>query len=264
MPRGPQTRSLFLYDPRTNVLTPTTYEEISGIQGTTMGTLRSVKSQKKKVPRINCYLVDDTITLKQRREWYEKEYFVNETWAVIEGSDDCFLVSNYGRFKRLYQNGKEKMLLPYFHTRKNVMQVKLRFKGKYSDQRVAQIVAYHFVEGPAEEGMVVHHKNLIKTDNFSGNLEYIKRDVLGKKTGGIAKSRPVVQLNKDTLEYVDEFRSAREAGRKCFVSYQSVMDCCNHKYKTSGGLWVFMWTDEYEVMTGGIEIEHTDESIYTS
>lgn len=39
---------------------------------------------------------------------------------------------------------------------------------------------------------------------------------LGKKTGFKSTSKPVVRLDKDTMEVLEEFSSVREAGRKCF------------------------------------------------
>ncbi|MDH8003018.1 hypothetical protein [Bacillus cereus] len=67
----------------------------------------------------------------------------------------------------------------------------------------------------------------------------------GKMTGGKSKGKPVIQLDMNTREVIDEFRSAREAGRRCFLSYQAVLDNCNHKSRTSGG-YIFMFAEEYE------------------
>ncbi|MFC0188217.1 NUMOD4 domain-containing protein [Fictibacillus aquaticus] len=237
--------TLYLYDPRINTLTETTYDYLEELTGKSQTVLRTNKSIKRKVTSINCYITDQKVTLRQRKAWYEKEKFFNETWKPIEGSDGKFLISNYGRFKRIYQN-HEGLLLPFIHKRTGNLHIKVKFRGKYAAYKVANLVAHHFV-GKPKPGEVLHHKNFIKTDNFHGNLEYITSKKLGEKTGSRAKSKPVVQLNSITNEVIDEYRSARDAGRKCHISYQSVIDNCNHKTKSSCGLH-FMWAEEYEVL----------------
>ncbi|MBO0961995.1 hypothetical protein J1P26_20015 [Neobacillus sp. MM2021_6] len=235
---------IYLYDPRTNILTETTYSYLSELTGMSKGNLMSYKSSKKRLGKISCYIVDENVTVQQRKAWYEKEKYHNETWKVIDGSDGIFLVSNHGRFQRVYKNHTG-FLLPTLKKRGRFLEIKVRFKGIYKNYQVAKLVAHHFIEPPSS-GEVLHHKNLIKTDNFAGNLEYISRGKLGGKTGHKSKCKPVIQLCRFTGEVLEEYRSAREAGRKSFVSYQSVMDCCNGKHKHSGGIYVFKWAEEYE------------------
>lgn len=102
---------VLLYDPKTNILSETTYEYLMELTGMAKGSLMTSRSKGRKIRSINCYLAKDDLTVQQRREWYEKEKYNNETWKTIKGSDDTFLISNYGRFKRI---GKKKMwfLLP--------------------------------------------------------------------------------------------------------------------------------------------------------
>lgn len=123
------------------------------------------------------------------------------------------------------------------------MRIKVKFNGVYTAQKVAQLVAFHFL-GEPKSGQVVFHKNLIVTDDWVGNLEYISKQKLGKRTGQLSKGRAVVQLDPETLEPINEYRSAREAGRQTFLSYQAVTDRCNGRVKNRD--YVFMWADEYE------------------
>jgi len=233
---------VLLYDPRTNVLSETTYEYLVELTGLSISTLMSAKSRGRRIRSIGCYIVKDTVTAQQRKEWYAKETFDNEVWKPIEGSDGKFLISNYGRFKRI---GKKKtwFLLP-FPTGKGYLGIKVKYNGKYKSYRVATLVALHFLEAP-QPGEVLRVKNGIKTDTFAGNLEYVSKEKRGKMTGGKSKGKPVIQLDMNTREVIDEFRSAREAGRRCFLSYQAVLDNCNHKSRTSGG-YIFMFAGEYE------------------
>lgn len=233
-----------LYDPKTNILTETTYSYLVDLTGNTKNTLATNKCKGRKIRNINCYITDDTVSVEQRKTWYEKETFHNEIWKSIQGSNNQFLISNYGRFKRVYKNNKIAFLLPYILKRSGLLHIKVKFNEVYKQYRIANLVAHHFVGSP-KDGEVLHHKNLIKTDNYSGNLEYISRKALGAKTGQLSTSKAVVQLDKETLEVIDEFRSAREAGRQCFLSYQAVLDNCNHKSKSSGG-YLFMFLEEYE------------------
>lgn len=256
MPRGKVAKTLYLYDPRTNITKETTFEYLEGLTGKPKSTLLSYRTRKLKVSNINCYLVDDTLTVEQRREWYAAEKYHNEVWKEVNGTEGKYLVSNYGRFKRVCKNGKVNFMLPYLKktsNRQRFLQVKLSFNKVSKVYDIAKLVAKHFIESP-KPGEVLHHKNLIKTDNFSGNLEYISREKLGRKTSGMNnKSKPVVQLDKDTLEVLGEFKSAREAGRQCFVSYQAVMDNCNKKSKVCGGYYIFMWEEDYEKIIEGTE-----------
>jgi len=235
--------SIYLYDPRTNISTPTTYKELEGITGKSCSTLMSYKSLGRKLKNINCYIIDDQTTLVQRKRMYAKEKYPDEYWKTIEGSDGQYQVSNYGRVKRIYKR-TEQFRMPYQRRGEGCLFVKAKYKGKSGDQRVSTMVAAHFV-GPPKEGMVVWHKNGIVTDDFAGNLKYVTPTFLGKKTAFKAKSKPVTQLDIDTGEIIGEYRSAREAGRECFLSYQAILDNCNHKTKSSGG-FVFMFTEEFD------------------
>ncbi|MFE4522169.1 NUMOD4 domain-containing protein [Cytobacillus firmus] len=239
---------LYLYDPRTNILAETTFDYVLNIAGVTKSSLRSMMSKRSKLAKINCYLVDEKITLAERKDWYIKEKYHQEVWKEIEGSDGKFLISSYGRVQRVYKKHNS-YILPFLH-RKHLM-VKVWFKGKYQQVKTGHLVANHFLNKP-KPGEVLHHKNGIVTDDFVGNLEYISKKELGRKTAHKAKARPVVKIDPVTFDVIDEYRSSREAGRQNYRSYQSVLDNCNKRTKSSAGMH-FMWADEYE------EIYETEE-----
>jgi hypothetical protein len=241
---------LCLYDPRTNILTETNYMYLVDLTGMKRSHLATNKAKKSKITKINCYLTDNEVTLKQRKIWYELQSYHNETWKTIHGSNGRFLVSNYGRFKRVYKKHTG-YLLPFLRKESGYLQIKVMFNGKYGTYKISNLVALHFVGGP-KPGEVVFHKNGIITDDFSGNLEYISKSSLGKKTGFKSKSKAVVQLDIHTLDVLEEYRSAREAGRKNYISYQAVLDNCNHKTKVCCGNFLFMFADEYEEIEGAV------------
>ena len=57
---------------------------------------------------------------------------------------------------------------------------------------------------------------------------YIKKDELGKMTGKLSRSRPVIKIDI-TGEIVDAYSSARAAGRENHMSYQTVIDRCKER-----------------------------------
>lgn len=235
----------YLYEPKTNVTTPITYDELAGITGMKKSNLASHKSKGQMIRKIGCYFIDDKTKVKQRKEWYSKVTYPDEHWKIIQGSDNQFKISNYGRVKRIYKSGKENFILPFQRKGKGNLYVKARWKGKYGEHKVSHIVAAHYLREPGPNERIVR-KNGIVTDDYAGNLEIVSLKELGKRTGFKANSREVVQIDPNTGEVVNEFRSAREAGRKCFLSYQAVMNSCNGVTKWNSSGYLFRWADEYE------------------
>jgi hypothetical protein len=95
-----------------------------------------------------------------------------ETWIPVLGG--LYEVSNLGsvrnfrtkQFRRFGIDRDGYLALPY---RKNGR------KGKWSEISVHCLVAVAFL-GPRPGGLEINHKNGIKTDNRSENLEYITHD----------------------------------------------------------------------------------------
>lgn len=102
-----------------------------------------------------------------------------ERWKPIEGLQDFYAVSNYGRVKSLARkqfNGKG------FFTRKEqnlkpgrigagYLQVHLAKQGKVKDMLVARLVATAFIPNP-ENKPEVNHKDGDKTNCRVSNLEW--------------------------------------------------------------------------------------------
>jgi hypothetical protein len=191
------------------------------------------------------YILREDTTLKQRKIWYEKVTYPDEAWKEIEGSNGVYLISSYGRVKKQYKT-VTRFILPVLKKEKGYLEVKVTFQGKHGRYRLGRLVAHHFL-GKAKEGYVIHYKNRIKTDCSVKNLKYMTLSEHGRKTGPRSKSKPVVQIDAATLEVVNEYRSAREAGRKCFISYQAVLDNCNGKTKYCGdGAYLYRFLEDYE------------------
>lgn len=256
--------SLYLYDPRYNLKTETTYKKLEELFGMSRNNLATYKSKKNKIHK-KYYLIDDNINMKQIKELYSKEVFKNEVWKEIEGSEGKFLVSDNGRFKRIYSNNtKSKFLLPYFvngrNCNKNKQFIKVKFKGIYKEYSVARLVAYHFVDiyytrdslvrkSKADkykyykhDELTVYHKNELVYDNSAWNLEWLDREDLSKKTAHKSKTKgTIVAKDSVTGEIIGYYRSTRDVAKHLYVSKQAVSDSLNHKWKTNivAGTYIF-------------------------
>lgn len=238
-------KTLILYDPTCNVSTKTTYSELEAITGMSKSDLSGIKYRKRIISNIDCYIIDEKADVEVRRSLYENFKIEDEVWKSIEGSDGLFLISNYGRFKRIYKTVTN-FLMPVLRKQNNHLYIRVRMNGIYKTYKISQLVAHHFL-GSNKNNYSVRHKNGIKTDCFAGNLEYISRHKLGQLTGQLSRSKVVVMLDPETLEWMDEFRSVREAGRQTNLSYQAVLNNCNGKTDfVDGGRFKFVFLDDYE------------------
>lgn len=259
--------TLYLYDARYNLKTETTYKKLSGLFGIKQNVLSSYKYDKRKIRGIY-YIVDDKATTKELKSLYIKEKFENEVWKVIEGSDDTFLVSNYGRFKRRYKNSPNgKFIMPYYinrktNTNKHKQFVKVKFKGVYREYNVARLVAYHFVDIFDPSGskyvkykdytyddLVVYHKNEVVYDNYHNNLEWLTRKDLAKKTAHKnKKGRTIIAIDAETDEIIDYFNSTRHVADNLPVSKSAVSDSLNFRWRTNivGGKYIFKYEEDID------------------
>lgn len=216
---------IYIYDARYNLKTPTTYEKLSGITGSSINVLRSIKSKKIKIPRLeHNYIIDDKTTKKQLRTWYENVKFKNEVWKYI---DEVYKISNYGRVKKIYEKYPDgKFMMPYPKKRSgNKLQVKIYGKEIF----IHKLVAEAFLDNPNNYGGV-YHKNGILHDNYHGNLEYVSKSKLGKIGSSKQNNRPsIIAKDAYTGEIIDWFKSSREVEKVLYTNRQSVLDCLNGK-----------------------------------
>lgn len=170
-----------------------------------------------------------------------KEDIVISGLRDIPGYNGKYQANPIGQIIRLYGNGKMRLMRQYLHHNKFV--VKLSVDGVQKEVPAATAILLTF-RGPCLDGMVPHHKNLIKSDNRIDNLEYITRLNLGVKTGYRSRSQSVLKI-KENGEVDEVYRSAREAARRNHMSYQTVMDRCNGKVKKPFALdgYTYMWED---------------------
>lgn len=170
--------------------------------------------------------------------------FENEEWIKTYVSDD-YEVSNYGRFRSIdrvvvsvtgyVRNLSGKNIKPFLAKWTGYLQVKIHGK-KINAHR---IVAMAFCQG-YREGLVVNHKNGIRTDNRSENLEWITPSEnvshgyrvlnrvptsLGKFGEDHVSSKAVIATSIKTGKSI-RYGSAMDAVREGFDS-SSISRCCN-------------------------------------
>ena len=169
-----------------------------------------------------------------------------ETWKDIPGYNGKYQCDREGNFRRVYKSGKTRPIRPYRKngTRNKIVVHLTDDNGKTSQKMVIGIMAITFL-GPAPPGCVPYHKNGALTENHINNISYINRKELGKITGQKSRRKPVAKIN-DSGNIVEVYPSARSAARENFMSYQTVIDRCNGKTKStfaSDG-FAYAWEDD--------------------
>lgn len=155
-----------------------------------------------------------------------------ERWMRYKDTD--YFVSDQGRAKRVFKNGRESEV-GWYRGRGTNPQVMVKI---YRDEIPMKTMVYETFVGTLPEGYCIAHRNGLKRDNSLYNLIAISSTNLGKRTGRLSRSQKVIDVSTGKI-----YRSAREAGRKTFCSYQMVNDICNNKRKKPS-LDLYWWDEE--------------------
>ena len=153
------------------------------------------------------------------------------TWKDIPGYGGKYQIDREANVRRVYISGKTRAMTPY-HRKMSGSQrlvVNLTKDGRAKAEVLMQLVALTFL-GPPPKGHVPYHKNGCQSDNYLNNIAYISRRELGRMTGARSRRRPVAKVDRDGY-LVEVYPSAREAARRNYMSYQTVIDRCNGKVK---------------------------------
>ena len=94
---------------------------------------------------------------------------MNEEWRLIEGYNDCFYVSNYGRVKSLHKKDNHGIKKPSVSTYGYYF---VRLSKKESLKYVHRLVAKAFIPNPKDKPQV-NHKDGNKLNNHINNLEWV-------------------------------------------------------------------------------------------
>ena len=99
---------------------------------------------------------------------------IKEKWKPINGFEDCYSISSLGRIRRNKPNPYttvNKILAPSL-TSRGYCHTTLCDYPKRKTISIHCIVAEHFIS-KRPNGLIINHKNGIKTDNNVNNLEYV-------------------------------------------------------------------------------------------
>ena len=168
-----------------------------------------------------------------------------ETWTDIVGYDGKYQVDKEGNVRRVYPSGKTRPMKPY-HKKMSGSQrlvVKLTINGKGKEEILLQIVAKTFL-GECPKGYVPYHKNGCQNDNYVNNIAYISKKELGRLTGASSRRKSVAKINSDG-EIVEVYSYARQAAEENYMSYQTIIDRCNRKRKSTFAPdgYAYAWED---------------------
>lgn len=172
-----------------------------------------------------------------------------EKWKDIPGFGGRYQASTEGRIRRVWEkSGKTTLLMPYEKSRRknsNSKAPRVRLTRQDSsrvEKTVLKLIAETFYGVPP--GMVPVHANGAKSDCSVANIRFMSATELGKQFGADSARRPVAKIDANG-EIIECYRSAREAARHNYVSYQTVMDRCNGKVKKEFALdgYSYRWDD---------------------
>jgi hypothetical protein len=146
---------------------------------------------------------------------------MEEVWKDIKGFEGLYQVSNMGRVRSLdrtivARNGqtymkKGQILNPSMNKGKGYYRVSLSDGHRnYTHYEVHRLIALHFVPG-YKKGLVVNHKNEVKTDNRAENLEWCTYQYNLNYSDVVAwKRKPVYQYDLDG-NFIKKFKCGRQA-----------------------------------------------------
>lgn len=175
---------------------------------------------------------------------------MEEIWKDIKGFEGRYQVSNMGRVRSLDRWTldehphfvKGMMLKPSLNKGSGYVRVSLSDgRRNYKHYEVQRLVALHFVPG-YKEGLVVNHKNEIKTDNRAENLEWCTYQYNLNYSDVVAwKRRAVYQYTMDG-DFIAIHKCCAEV-EKMMGTYLGAMVYVMYESKT--GIWKgYRWSFE--------------------
>lgn len=177
---------------------------------------------------------------------------MEEIWKDIKGFEGRYQVSNMGRVRSLDRTivsrtgqtymKKGQILKPSINKGKGYYRISLSNGHRnYTHYEVHRLIALHFVPG-YKKGLVVNHKNEVKTDNRAENLEWCTYQYNLNYSDVVAwKRKPVYQYTMDG-EFVAKHKCCAEV-EKMMGTYQGAM--VHVMYESKTGAWKgFRWSFE--------------------
>lgn len=172
---------------------------------------------------------------------------VKEVWKDIEGYEGLYQVSNLGRIRRFFKNGKENILIGS-KDKDGYIEVILSRNQKKKQCRLHRLVASAFIPNPENKPQVNHkdrnkQNNVVDLEDLRGkntNLEWVTGSENTKHcilTGRKIHKKAVLQYTRN-MEYITCWESIKEASETLGISNNNICSCCGGRLKTAGG---YIW-----------------------
>lgn len=172
--------------------------------------------------------------------WFLLDDLSNEEWKDIDGYEEKYQISNYGRVKTLYDIKwnkkiyKEKILSA--KTTGKYLHVSLSKKSIKKNFLIHRLVASAFLLNPCNYS-IVNHKDENKKNNYVDNLEwctYTYNNNYGKRNKK-AKEKLSIKINQYDLKgnYIKTWNSMNDAIR--YYHNNHICNVCKKQRKSACG-----------------------------
>lgn len=231
-------KTVYLYEPLYNKLTPTTYKEIAGWLGVEPSTVKSYAAKRLYHHKLEAYILNAKPNVTAKRDMNTKLKVKGEVWKKT--SIHGLKVSNLGRFKGTNIYGNEYFVLS------NMVNgsMYIIYKGKTMNART---FVYKAFVGTIKEGNQVFVKNEPKHNIGADNLMQMTFDEYVSRMNRKKRCKPVVFLDENG-ELIDEYKSTVQAAEETLYDRKMISKVCKGELKvpyTVGYANAFMWADEY-------------------
>lgn len=169
-----------------------------------------------------------------------QNFLRNETWKDIHEYEGLYQVSSLGNVRRIRPDGCFHILCNCIG-KDNYYIIKLCKENKPHTFYVHRLVAEEFIENPHDYPQV-NHIDGDKHNNCVNNLEWCtnKQNLEHSYKTGLKGLSAVVQMDCETGEIINRFRSTHEAGRFVGVTNSSISSACRRGHLCNGFLWRYV------------------------
>ncbi len=158
-----------------------------------------------------------------------------EIWKDIEGYEELYQVSNFGRVKSLINNI---IMIPNIDN-KGYYKIDLRKKGKTTRYSIHRLVAQAFISNP-DNLPFINHIDENPSNNHVDNLEWCTPQYNSE----YSNSKTISQFDLNG-NFIQKFTNINKVARDLNIPSADISRVCKGKLNTSGGyLWRY-WLPEH-------------------
>nr|WP_263313637.1 HNH endonuclease [Mammaliicoccus sp. Marseille-Q6498] len=236
-------KTIYMYEPLYNKLTPTTYKEIAGWLGVGNDTAKSYGAKKLYHHKIQAYILKDKPTVTDKKKMIFDMKYDDEQWRKTPYEN--IEISSKGRVRNISREGYKSIVM----IKKNKRDISFFYENKRVNIRR---LMYETFIGSIPNGYVVTSKSSVREDISPENLKLMKLKEIMIKKSISAVSKPVVFLD-ERGNFIDEYKNVVTASEDTFYDKNTIGRVCNGQIKvprTVGYANAFMWADEYYEKVG--------------